>query len=105
MYISAALRSISFLEYVISPWAAVISLRSQFGSSNTCPYGDHNYNTYDSNIMQLYEQVDQQGSHIYFDSPGHFLVFKEQDSANVQNDDEHIKQAHHYDSQHTHICD
>ena len=91
MYILAAPRSISFLEYVLAPWAAAISLPSQFSSSNTCPYGNHNYNTYDSNILQLYEQVDQQGSHIYFDSPGHFLVFKEQDSANVQNNDEHIK--------------
>ena len=91
MYILAAPRSISFLEYVIAPSAAVISLPSQFGISNTGPYGNHNYNTYDSNIMQLYEQVDQQGSHIYFNSPGHFLVFKEQNSANVQNDDEHIK--------------
>ena len=89
MYILAGSRSITFLEYVIDPWAAVLDLPSQFGSSNTCPYGNHNYNTYDSNIMQLYEQVDQQGSHIYFDFPGHFLMFKEQDSANVQNDDEH----------------
>ena len=59
LYILAAPRSISFFEYVIAPWAAVIGLRSQYGISNTCAYGNHNYNTYDSNIMQLYEQVDK----------------------------------------------